>query len=239
MIIPEKEPDLQVVIDFFLERIRLLSTPGLFQSYSGDEKTWSTRAIASASQQHAVPKEMLVKTTGQLSQILDDCKTLLRKPWDVDITNWRSDLKFEPVPQVNLAYEKVLEFDELLEPAQNSIDDVDYIIWDEDCDSRQHSEPDQEDHKMDSIPPTDIPRLPLAQINLNLDSSQPSLPKARGKRSKESTTIDRGAKKARLTPPRGVTQLTIPPPCMVIEEIEECKDDKIDVLESVEVNPGK
>ena len=130
--ITAEDGDVQLVSQFFRGRIRQLSAPALFLSYTGDFKKWTNRATGSQSQKHVLRKELLVKTSDHLYKVLDDCQRLIRKPWEVDMKEWIPDIKNRPVDEAPAPAPVIPDIEDLLAFAQEPVvDDPEDILADE------------------------------------------------------------------------------------------------------------
>lgn len=223
--IARDDPDLHLVSQFFLLRIRQMSAPALFLSYTGDPKTWKNQLSGHQSKKHILSKEMLVPTSGHLHQLLDDVKRLVTKPWDLDLKTWIPDLKSRPHPDpVQASLADIPDIEELFAlppPACGGIHD---LLVDEHSENEEERGPFRGDLKKDYVPPhLRTSCIPLAEVN-PLDVAGPDEPllTSRARRS------DKPPRKS-----RAVASLAIPRNQAIrrvrvfsdVEEEEESKDD--------------
>lgn len=81
-------PDLSLVSVFLQAKVRELSSPLQFFSYTGNPITWRSGGAARKGQKHVPPKAMLINTSRYLPTLLFDCKRLVSTPLVNNFTAW-------------------------------------------------------------------------------------------------------------------------------------------------------
>lgn len=110
------DPDLELVRHFFLVKIRQLSSPQQFVSYTGNPTTWTTGVKAQQGSKHILRKELLVETAGCLDDLLLKVKKLIENPFEREIKHWSNELQPQEVK------EEVKEEDDI------DMADVDFLL---------------------------------------------------------------------------------------------------------------
>ena len=90
--IPSEDSDGQLVLQFFLLKIRELSVPAQFLSYTGAPKDWVDSVAAKRNAAHVLRGPMLTNTAPALRELLIKVRTKLTEPWDVDLSKWTDDI---------------------------------------------------------------------------------------------------------------------------------------------------
>jgi hypothetical protein len=99
MIISAEDGDTQLVLQFFLLKIRQLSIAGQFLSYTGAPDTWINSVTALTKSQHTLPAPMLTHTAPAIRELLIKVRAKLSEPWNIDLTKWSNVLEPRIDPQ--------------------------------------------------------------------------------------------------------------------------------------------
>lgn len=213
---PTEDNDGQLVLQFFLLKIRQLSIPGQFLSYTDEPSTWVNSATAVRNSKHILRAPLLTNTAPALRELLIKVRAKLSLPWDIDYEGWSDDLvpplvvPFVPV-DVPDAKEVEIDLEDVLFPNEAPLTEAE-LVMDELIDDAKHA-------LNQSTRPAQIPLLlrqqaiPLAQVDLKLpDASEQLLttsalrkpgvkPKPKPKPKPKKAKQPRKRKKAGSTPP--------------------------------------
>jgi hypothetical protein len=133
--IAEDDDDLKQVEMYFKSRIRQLRTANLFTSYTGPLSNWTTQRAASASMEHIMPSQFLIKTSSKFKAECNRVRGLVFSRWlDIDDEHWSAELDAEaPAPIVEPIQVEDLEevLDALVEEAVPQPMDDSNILDDE------------------------------------------------------------------------------------------------------------
>lgn len=205
MDIRENDPDLHLVLQFFLHRIRQLCAPRLFKSYTGDSKTWRNEATAREGEKHILPKVLLLETSVYIPTLLEDLKRYIAQPFD-DLTQWSNEIKMPPlpIPPQELPPEQLHHMEEVLAQVQIPIPPDDDDVFVNEYVEEKDTGPFLGDRKRNQTPA--FLRQPLRHV-ADFDLEVPPPPTSEPLRFSATRTPKRGRGKARL----GGTKLLLGP----------------------------